>query len=53
MGCEESFITMKLHWHSYLVFSIGSCAHEIETDLTPTWELQGLTTLVALTSKFC
>jgi hypothetical protein len=36
MGCEESFITMKLHRHSYLVFSLGNCAYETctETSLT-------------------
>jgi hypothetical protein len=34
MGCEESFITMKLHWHSYLVFSLGSCAHETWVSLS-------------------
>jgi hypothetical protein len=28
MGCEESSITMKLHWHGYLVFSLGNCAYE-------------------------
>ena len=35
MGCEESFITMKLIWHSYLVSSLVNCAHETptETDL--------------------
>jgi hypothetical protein len=32
MGCEESFTTMKLHWHSYLVFSLDSCAHEACTE---------------------
>jgi hypothetical protein len=29
MRCGESFITTKLHWHSYLVFS---CAHETCTE---------------------
>jgi hypothetical protein len=33
MGCEESFIIMKLHCHSYLVFSLGNCAHEMCTGL--------------------
>ena len=32
MGCEESFITMKLMWHSYLVSSLGNCAHETSTE---------------------
>jgi len=31
MGCEESFITMKLIWHSYLVLSLNKCAHKIST----------------------
>ena len=35
MGCEESFITMKLIWHSYLVPSLAIWVHEtpIETGL--------------------
>ena len=32
MGCEESFITMKFIWHSYLVPSLGNCAHETPTE---------------------
>ena len=28
MGCEESFITMKLIWHNYLVPNLGNYAHE-------------------------
>ena len=32
MGCEESFITMKLKWHGYLVSSLGICAHETPTE---------------------
>ena len=28
MGCDESFITMKLIWHGYLVLSLGICAHK-------------------------
>jgi hypothetical protein len=32
MGCEESFITMKLHWHNYLAFNLDSCAHETCTE---------------------
>ena len=28
MGCEESFITVKLIWRNYLVPSLGNCAHE-------------------------
>jgi len=37
MGCEESFITMKFIWHSYLVLSLGNRAHETstETGLSP------------------
>jgi len=35
MRCEESFITMKPIWYSYLVLSLGIYAHETptETDL--------------------
>ena len=35
MVCEESFIIMKLIWHSYLVPSLGIWVHEtpIETGL--------------------
>ena len=35
MECEENFITMKLIWHNYLVFSLGNCVHKTptETDL--------------------
>ena len=35
MGYEESFITMKLIWHSYLVPSLAIWVHEtpIETGL--------------------
>ena len=32
MGREESFITMKLIWHSYLVFSVGNYDHETPTE---------------------
>ena len=32
MGCEESFITMKLIWHGYLVPNLGICAHETSTE---------------------
>ena len=32
MGCEESFITMKLIWHDYLVSSLDICAHETPTE---------------------
>ena len=28
MRCEESFITIKSIWHSYLVFSLVNCAHK-------------------------
>ena len=31
MECEESFITMKSIWHSYLVLSLGNCVHETLT----------------------
>ena len=36
MGCEESFITIKLIWHSFLVLSLDNCIHEtpIETGLS-------------------
>lgn len=36
MGCGESFITTKLHWHGYLVLNLGNCVYEIyiETDLS-------------------
>ena len=38
MGCDESFITMKLIWHGYLVPSLDNCAYEtpIKTGLS-TW----------------
>ena len=29
MGCDESFITIKLIWHGYLVLNLNICAHEI------------------------
>ena len=29
---EESFITMKLIWHGYLVSSLYICVHEIPTE---------------------
>ena len=32
MGCEESFITMKFIWHSYLVLSLGIYTHETPTE---------------------
>ena len=44
MGCEESFITMKLMWHSYLVSSLGNCAHETSTEtglIEADWKLIG------------
>ena len=35
MEREESFITMKLIWHSYLILSLGNYAHE-----TPIYQSQ-------------
>ena len=32
MGYEESFITMKLIWHSYLVFSLVNCVYKTPTE---------------------
>ena len=32
MKCEESFITMKLIWHGYLVLSLAICVHKIPTE---------------------
>jgi len=32
MGCKESFITMKVIWHGYLVLSLDICAHETPTE---------------------
>jgi hypothetical protein len=32
MRCEKSFIPMKLHWHSYLVLSLGNCVHKTCTE---------------------
>jgi len=35
MECEESFITIKLIWHSYLVLILSNCTNKLctETDL--------------------
>ena len=33
MVFDESFITMKLIWHSYVVLSLGNCAHETSTEI--------------------
>jgi hypothetical protein len=33
MWCKKSFIPMKLHWHSYLVLFLVSCAHETWTEV--------------------
>ena len=32
MECDESFITIKLIWHGYLVLSLSICAHETPTE---------------------
>ena len=32
MRCEESFITIKHIWHSYLVLSLGNYAYETPTE---------------------
>ena len=32
MGCEKSFITIKLIWHGYLVPSLDICVHETLTE---------------------
>ena len=32
IGCEESFITIKLVWHGYLVLSLDICVHETPTE---------------------
>ena len=36
MKCDESFITIKVIWHSYLVLNLINCVYEIltETELT-------------------
>jgi len=33
MEYEESFITIKLIWHSYLVLSLDNCVYETPTGL--------------------
>ena len=32
MGCEENFITIKLIWHSYLIFSLDNCVYKTPTE---------------------
>jgi len=32
MGCEESFITIKLIWYGYLVYSLGIYVHKTSTE---------------------
>ena len=32
MGCEKSFIIMKLICHDYLVLSLDICVHETPTE---------------------
>ena len=32
MGCEESFITMKLIQHGYLIPGLDMCVHETPTE---------------------
>ena len=32
MECEESFITIKLMCHGYLISSLGICVHKTPTD---------------------
>ena len=32
MGCEESFIIIKLIWYGYLIFSLDNCIHKISTE---------------------
>jgi len=39
MGCKKSFITIKLIWHGYLVFSLGICVHETPTKTGLKWTL--------------
>ena len=38
MGCEESFITMKLIWHGYQILDLDNCVHKtpIKTGLSDT-----------------
>ena len=33
MRCEESFITIKLICHNYLIFSLDNCDYKIFTDI--------------------
>ena len=33
MGCEESFITMKLIWYGYLIFNLGFCAYKTPIEI--------------------
>ena len=37
MRCEESFITIKLIWHNYLILNLDICIHKIttKTDCAP------------------
>ena len=37
MGCEESFIIIKLIWHGYLVPSLDICVHETLTETGLSW----------------
>jgi len=46
MGCDESFITMKLMWHIYLVLSLGNIVHETSTKT-------GLTRHKVVSASYC
>jgi hypothetical protein len=35
MGCEKSFIPMKLHWHIYLAFILGKVTVSMKLALRP------------------
>ena len=44
LGCEESFITIKLIWHNYLVLNLRNCARETPTKTGLSGEFYGIVT---------
>jgi hypothetical protein len=51
MECEESFITIKLIWYSYLVLNLCICAYETPTDTGLSARLDGYLIIGQRSSK--
>ena len=58
MRCEESFITMKLIWHNYLILNLNHCVHKTPTEthvncMPASWFLLGSLAFSVINYRAC